>query len=138
MDGATVSAGDDDALAGLFLEVIEEVDEDGIDGFFAVDDGEAVAAAPFTIGEGGWVGGVDEGGIEGAPFTAEEIFGDAGQVGLRFPWIGGPRRGGGGRNAVKDIVLIPIDGLPFAVEPPDLFPFRFLHAGTGCEKNKCD
>lgn len=75
-----VAAGDDDSLASLFLDVVEEVDEDGINSFLIVDDGKAVARRAFTVGKRGGlrVGGVDEGRIEGTPFTAEKVLGDAG------------------------------------------------------------
>lgn len=51
MGGTSVAAGDDHPFAGLFLDVIEKIDQDRIDVFFAADEREAVAGAPFAIGK---------------------------------------------------------------------------------------
>lgn len=40
--GAAMAAGDDDFFVGFVLEVVEEVDEDGVDEFFFVLEGEAM------------------------------------------------------------------------------------------------
>ncbi len=129
MGGASVSAGDDDPFSGLFLDVVEEVDEDRIDVLFIVDDGKAVAGTSFAIGTGSGfrrVADVDDGLVEGAAFAAEEFFGDAREVRFRLPRIGGSGGMGRGGDRVEEIVPIAVDILPFAVPPAEFFPLRLL------------
>lgn len=118
--GTAVAAGDDDPLAGLFLDVVEEVEEDGVDVLLAVDDGEAVSAGAFAVGGVG----------DGASFTAEELFGDAGELDVGFPGVGaagGVLKGPVGGEGVS---VTAVDGLGFAVEAAEFLVFRLLHAGT--------
>ena len=114
MVGAAVAAGDDDPFTGFLLDIVEEVDEDGIDVLFAADNGKSVPGASVAVGKGGGfcgVGKVDNGGIEGAPLAAEEFPGNPGKIGLRFPGVGRAGGMGGGADGEKTVVLIAEDGL---------------------------
>jgi hypothetical protein len=55
-----MTAADDHPLARLFLEVIHELNENGVDVFFAPDDRKSVPRASFAVGEGQgrffWIG----------------------------------------------------------------------------------
>lgn len=110
VNGAAVAAGNDDSLAGLLLEVVKEVCEDGIDPFLAAQNGEAVPGAPFTVGQGG-VAHPNKGGIQRCPFTAKEFFGNPREIGVRFPWVRGAGCMDGGANRVKVVVAIAVDVL---------------------------
>lgn len=134
-----MAASDNHPLASLLLDVVKELGQDGINGFLAADNGEAVPIAPFTVGKRGWlgrVGSVDQGRIEGSPLTTEKIFGDPGKVGLRFPRIGGARGVGRWRNRVEKVVVIAVNRLPLTVEPAYLFPLRLLHPRTADKKKE--
>lgn len=134
--GTPVSTGDDDSFSGFFLNVVEKIGEDRINGFFTVQDGESVSVTAIAVGARGGFGGIGEvenRGIESASFTAEKIFGDPGKTDLSFPWIGISGGMGGGRNRVKEVALAPIDILPFAVPMADLLFFGLFHAGTAGE-----
>ena len=139
--GTAVAAGNDDALSGFFLDVVEEFEEDGVDVFFAADDGKAMTAASFAVGEGDGfcgVGKIEDGWIERASLTAEKIFGNAGQIGLRFPGVGGAGGVNEGWGWAKNIALASKNSFPFAVEPTELLSLRLLHARTSDEKKECD
>jgi hypothetical protein len=133
MDRAAVAAGYNHSLASLFLNVVEKVYEDGIDVFFILKDGKAVAGASFAIEARGWlfwIGSVDERRVKGVAFATEELFCNPGEVGLRFPRIGRTGSMGGGCDGVEKIVPAPVNILSFAVAAAQLFSFRLLHAGT--------
>ena len=86
MGRAPVAAGDDDPFAGLLLEVIEEVDEDGVDALLASDDGKTMATAPLAI-EDRLGFRCEDRGMGRAPFAPKIFSGDPRKVGLCFPWI---------------------------------------------------
>ena len=134
MDGAAMATSDDDPLAGLLLQVVKEVGEDGVDALFTAQNGEAVAGAPFTIGQGG-IAYAHKGGIQRCPFTAKEFFGNSREVGVRLPWVGGAGCMDGGANRVKVVVAIAVHVLASCIAAAQLFPLRALHTGTtGKEK----
>ncbi len=139
MNGTAMSTGDNDSLAGFFLDVVKKLYKNGIDVLLAAEDREAMATAPFTVRKRGWllrIGGVDDGGVESAPLATEKIFGDPGELGLRFPRIGSARSVGRGVNRVTELTLAAVNPLPFAIEPPDLFRFRLFHPRTADEKKE--
>ncbi len=129
--GTAVAAGNNDPLACLLLDEVEQVDKDGIDVLLAAEDGKTVAAR--AVGKGS-ASGVNERRVNGVALTPEKVLGNARKIRLRFPRIG--RTGGveGGSEGIGEISLIAIDRLPLAIKPPDLFPLRLLHTRTGEKK----
>jgi hypothetical protein len=133
----TMTTGDDDPFASLFLDVVEEIDKDRIDVFLPVDDGEAMTGAPITVNEGDGSGGirhVELGWVEGGPFAAEELLSDPGQVGLRFPRIRGASEMRRRLDGIEQVILRTVNRLRLAVEFPNLLPFRVLHTRTADKK----
>ena len=128
VDGTPVAAGDDGAAASLLLQIVEELDQNRIDAFFPMDDGEAVARTSFAVGNGDGGDGLDKGGIERSAFTAEKIFGDPGKIGFGLPRIGGA--GGVLRNGdrTENVAAAPIDVLGLAILPANLLLLRLLQA----------
>jgi hypothetical protein len=120
--GTAVAAGDDDPFAGLFLEVVEEVDEDGVDGLFPFENGEAVSGVAVEE-RGGQVG---TGRVEGAPPAPEKVLGDPGEVDVRFPRIGGPGSVFGNSDRIGDLLVSPDDILGFDILPSEFLFFRTL------------
>jgi len=75
---AAVSTGDDDFFLGLFLYIVQEVEEGRIDVLFSFFEGQAVLLHPSTVDdEGGLpIGLFGDRRVVGIALAAEKFFGD--------------------------------------------------------------
>lgn len=108
---AFVAACDDHPFASFLLDVVEQVDEGGVDKLLAIAKGEAVAPAPLAVAvvEGLFaIAVVDDNGVEGVAFAAEKFFGDAGVAAdvLLFPRVGVARLGAGRVGGEEVLVVV--------------------------------
>lgn len=130
MGGTSVPAGDDNPFPGLFLHIVEEIDENRIDPFLAMDDGQPVASLSFAIGKGlGVLGNERE--VRRTPFAPEVLPGDAGQVRLGFPGIDGAGCMLRSGKRIKAFVGVAVDRFCAQVAAADLLSLRLLDTGTG-------
>lgn len=86
--GAAVAAGDYDSMPGYGLDMVQQLDQDGIDKLLLPFDRQAVLVPPAAVLKDLLL--VSVGGVHTAPFTAEMLPGDWGQCTL-IPRIGGGR-----------------------------------------------
>lgn len=139
VSGASMSAGDDHSLSGLFLEIVQKIEKDGINVFLIADYGKAMTASSLAVGARSgffWVARIDDGGVKGAAFAAEKFFSDPREVGFRFPGIGGPGVMDRGRYGIKKIVLAAVNVFPFAVAAPKFFLLGLFHSRTAKREDK--
>lgn len=133
---AAVAAGNDHFFTGFFLYVVQKVDEDRVDAFFAVDDGKSVAGRPFAVADRIFgVVRIRERRMRRISFAAEKIACDPG--GASLPRVGIPGRMGRRMDRGGIFVMVAVDRLAFAVAPPDLLILSMFDPKTaGCQKKE--
>jgi hypothetical protein len=136
---ATVPTSDDDPLPRLFLNIVQEINQNRINRLFTPNDRQAMPRMPPTIGE--WSGMlrvtyIDNLRIERISLTAEKLLRNLWEIDLRFPRIGRARDVLRRGNGIKMLVMAPIDRIPFTIKPADLFPLRLLHPRTAKKKKE--
>ena len=140
MDRTAVAAGDDHSFPCLFLDEIQQIQQDTIDIFFAGKDREAMASGGAVEKGNGLlrVAVVLDRRVDRAAFAPEKLLGDPGKVGLRLPRI----QASGGVDRILDrsikLIVATVDRLAFAIAKAHFFTFRLLQTGASGKNDSQD
>ena len=120
MDRTAVAAGDDHSFPCLFLDEIQQIQQDTMASGGAVEKGNGLLRVAVVLDRR----------VDRAAFAPEKLLGDPGKVGLRLPRI----QASGGVDRILDrsikLIVATVDRLAFAIAKAHFFTFRLLQTGA--------
>ena len=120
MDGATISAGNDDFFSCFGLDMVKQFYQNRVNKFFSIAQRQAVLLHPPAIKivhSPIWVFMVNMRRVQTASLAAKELFSNLGLVAnIRLlPRIGLSDMMLRGLDGIRNFIVVPIDKLPFGV-----------------------